>query len=220
MGGHKGERSCRARPQRAWSRPIRFGPRLIRKEVGIRSSAATPYLEGGVRWGAGMTTRRAEPLCPARQAHSGGPKSTLFRLHAHAHCSDLTSPRCPRNPSTQLVSLPNSESLESPACRQARRSDPFPTLEGVRRGNAPGLRRDTPRLGPFAACPEAQSGRLLTSWVWRAAAPRRGLGEAAGFGPGWDIFGEAAEGAASGKAPRNCLGGPSQSSDGRSRTVQ
>lgn len=133
-------------------------------------------------------TRRAEPLCPAIGAHSGGPESTLFCLHAHAHCLGLTSPRFSRSPSTQLVTLPNSESLELSACRQARSSDPFLTQEGARRGNAPGRWRDIPGLGPLAACPAAQSRILLTSWVWRAAAPRWGLGEPAGFGPGWDIF--------------------------------
>lgn len=36
-------------------------------------------------------------------------------------------------------------------------------------------------------CTEALAGMPLTSWVWRAAAARRGRGEAAGFWPGWDM---------------------------------
>lgn len=115
-------------------------------------------------------------------------------------------------PSTQLWSLPNLESLGPPAYRQALSLAPFPNPVKCQGGATP---QDCggPLLhqGPSVARPAAQSGVLLTSWVWRAAARRRGLGEAAGRGPGWDIVGEAAAGAASGKRQRNCTGGLGQS---------
>lgn len=129
-------------------------------------------------------TRRPEPLFPAIRAHSGSPESGLVGLHTSVSLSGV-APGAPPPNSCQLSIRRASGHLRAP---QALRSDPFPTLEGARKGTAPGQQPDTPGLGPFAACPAAQSGVLLTSWVWRAAAPRRGLGEAAGFGPGWDIF--------------------------------
>lgn len=53
--------------------------------------------------------------------------------------------------------------------------------QAAARGGAP-----RPRAGSSQrAAP--QTGAPLTSWVWRAAAARRGRGEAAGFWPGWDM---------------------------------
>lgn len=152
----------------------------------VSSSAATPYMEGG--GGGGMTSHGGQS--PSAQPYAPTPEvlSQLYSASMPMRTASVSIPRCSWSPSTQLVPTPNSESLGPPVCPQARSSDPFPSLEGASKGNAPGLRWDTPGLGPFVACPAAQSGVLLTSWVWRVAAPRRGLGEAAGFGPGWDIF--------------------------------
>lgn len=142
--------------------------------------------EGG---GGGDFTWRAEALCRAVRAHSLRKSGVYFiLLPCLVHCLGLTSPCCSRSPSTQLVTLPNLKSRGPPACPQSQSSDPFPIWKVPRRGNAPELLRGTPGPRPPAACPAAQSGVLLTSWVWLAAAPRRGLEEAAGFGLGRDII--------------------------------
>lgn len=79
-------RSERTRPQLAWSRPVRFGPGLIRKEVCVSSSAATPYMESGWgwgwrwgwgwEWGWGMTSHggQSPSAVPYEPTHSRSPE--------------------------------------------------------------------------------------------------------------------------------------------------
>ena len=59
--------------------------------------------------------------------------------------------------------------------QQARRATPKEAAHGSGAGVLPALSPAAPAQVP------------LTSWVWRAAAARRGRGEAAGFWPGWDM---------------------------------
>lgn len=84
---------------------------------------------------------------------------------------------------------------ESPATCPAVALSPtlFPGPGGGVRGSRPGrLRPEEAAHSSRAAVhpvhsPAAQAGAPLTSWVWRAAAARRGRGDAAGFWPGWDM---------------------------------
>lgn len=59
-------------------------------------------------------------------------------------------------------------------------------LAGYPKGSSAWLRGPGAEVLP-APSPVALAGVPLTSWVWRAAAARRGRGEAAGFWPGWDM---------------------------------
>lgn len=117
--------------------------------------------------------------------------SELYSPSTPMHTACLTSPLCSTSPSAPLMSLPNLESLGPPAFLQAMNPNRFPDPGSCQAWRGWATPQDGGRAllvqGPFVSCPGAQTGELLTSWVWRAAAPRRGLGEAAGFGPGWDI---------------------------------
>lgn len=85
---------------------------------------------------------------------------------------------------------------------------------GVRGGQPSKLRPEEAARGSGAGVlpvhrPAARTGAPLTSWVRRAAAARRGRGEAAGFWPDWDMArrqGALPPGGRSGDWEGGCLG--------------
>lgn len=92
-----------------------------------------------------------------------------------------------------VAQVPESPATSShlPSCSPEPRALPRPgwgrtgqqARQTTPRGGGPQLQD----WGSPSAQPCGSERAPLTSWVWRAAAARRGRGDAAGFGTGWDM---------------------------------
>ena len=98
----------------------------------------------------------------------------LAGTQGHPRAPPVTCPGAGLSPHPSLSRCFSGPGRGGAQGQKARKVNPPLEVDPRLRG-AP---RSSPRSSPAVGAP-------LTSWVWRAA--RRGRGEAAGFGPGWDM---------------------------------
>jgi hypothetical protein len=187
-GRHRG-RGLRPRPHPPGPAPG-FGRQLVREEVFCRQPRPTapdphgrPAVLGNEPLTLGLGGRGAQS-----DLYSS---STLIHLVPLSHRpAFLHAPLHPARATTNALE-PSAGIPSHPL--PARALSPLPRRgSGGRLG---GQARQLPRKEarpctsgiPPSPSSAARSGAPLTSWVWRAAAARRGRGEAAGFWPGWDM---------------------------------
>lgn len=119
------------------------------------------------------------------------PRSPASHQPTFLHAPPLRSTRPTPRPAPWT--RPGNRRHLQPPAGQRPSPEPSPCPAGAPgAADRPGWQRPAraataPGPGPPSPSPAAPTGAPLTSWVRRAAAARRGRGEAAGFWPGWDM---------------------------------